>query len=137
VRKLEVEIPDEIVAYVEPLAAEAGISVEAFLSTGFSEFISDSGQLRHPSLHPQESRRYGISLILWAAWDPIGAGVPADEYDMYAAQFDAMLAAGAGVDAIAAELERVRTERMELGGGGPDIFTASKLVTWYHARPLD
>src|SRR4051794_34282759 len=104
----------------------AGVPLEAFLSTAFSEFVTNPNELRHPSQHSEDSRLYVISLILWSAWDPI-MNVPPNEYDMFAAPLDAFLASGATVDAIAAELERIRTDEMGLGGGGPDTFTAAKL----------
>jgi hypothetical protein len=52
-----------------------------------------------------------LDLILWAAWDPIGAGVPSDEYEMYAPQIAQLLESGADEKAIADELKRVRYER--------------------------
>jgi hypothetical protein len=52
-----------------------------------------------------------LDLILWAAWDPIGAGAPPDEYEMYAPQIAQLLESGADEKAIADELKRVRYER--------------------------
>jgi hypothetical protein len=54
-----------------------------------------------------------VSLILWAAWNPIWNGVPTDEFDSYAPVIAGLLDRRESTQAIAAELERI--ERQLLG----------------------
>jgi hypothetical protein len=49
-----------------------------------------------------------ISEALWREWDPIGCGVPSDEYDAYVPRIIRLLEAGADVDQIAAYLADTR-----------------------------
>jgi hypothetical protein len=81
-------------------------------------------------------RQYGpeLRLILWAAWDPIGAGVPLDEYDSYAPQVWELLRRGADTDEIAAHLRGVRQRLMGLAGDEHDARAADKLSQWWHSR---
>ena len=68
---------------------------------------------------------YELTLVLGAAWDPIGAGtgVPTDEYEVYAAPILALLQTCSSDEsrgspdafqALVAELSRIRTERIGL-----------------------
>jgi hypothetical protein len=72
-----------------------------------------------------------LSLILWAAWDPIG-GVPRDEYETYASQVASRLRAGATPDEIAAFLGEIRTGSIGLGPDpAADKVVAYKIQDWY------
>lgn len=44
--------------------------------------------------------------ILWEDWDPIGCGVPADEYDDYVWPVVKLLQEGAGLAGLVAYLDR-------------------------------
>lgn len=81
-------------------------------------------------------RRYGpkLGLIPWAAWDPIGDGVPLDEYDTHAPQVWELLRSGASKDEIAAHLRSVRERSMEMGGDEQDARAAEKLREWWRWR---
>jgi hypothetical protein len=70
----------------------------------------------------QRWRRYGpeFCLLLWATWDPIGVGVPLDEYDNYAPPVWTLLARGASEEEIASHLRDVRERMMEVGGDEQD-----------------
>jgi hypothetical protein len=59
-------------------------------------------------------RRYTpeLGLLLWAVWDPIGAGVPLDEYETYVPTIWRLLQEHAGAEAVSAELTRLSEERM-------------------------
>ena len=81
-------------------------------------------------------RRYGpeLRLILWAAWDPIGVGVPLDEYDTYAPQVWELLRSGASEDDLAAHLGSIRARSIQTGTHEQDIRAAEKLWDWWHWR---
>jgi hypothetical protein len=73
-----------------------------------------------------------LSLILWAAWNPVASGVPTDEFDSYASQVGRLLRERAQVEAIERYLKDIR-ESM-LGDHGPwdaDAETAELLSVWY------
>ena len=73
-----------------------------------------------------------LNLILWAAWDPIGLGVPTDEYASYAPRILALLQAGSREAVVAEELSRIRTEQIgAVGRPGADSHGADKLCEWY------
>ncbi len=84
----------------------------------------------------QRWRRYGpeLCLLLWATWDPIGVGVPLDEYDNYAPPVWTLLARGASEEEIALHLRDVRRRMMEVGSDEHDTRAASKLWEWWHWR---
>jgi hypothetical protein len=65
-----------------------------------------------------------LRLILWAASDPIGGGVPLDEYDTYAPQVWELLRSGASEDDVAAHLRSHRERSIETGGHEHDIRAA-------------
>ena len=80
-------------------------------------------------------RRYApeLGLLLWAVWDPIAAGVPIDEYDNYVPIIWKLLEAHAGAEAVAAELARICTDRIEMDAG--TNRTAAELLTaWWYWR---
>ena len=73
-----------------------------------------------------------LNLILWAAWDPIGLGVPTDEYASYAPRVLALLQAGSREGVVAEELSRIRSEQMGVPGcPDADSRAADKLCEWY------
>ena len=86
---------------------------------------------------------YELTVMLWAAWDPIGAGtgVPTDEYAAYAAQILALLqtcssdesrGSSDAFQALVAELSTIRTERIGLEPEpDADHLAAWKLRDWY------
>jgi len=86
---------------------------------------------------------FELSLMLWAAWDPIGArtGVPTDEYVSYAPRILALLenrfsdesrGSSDAFDALVAELSAIRTERIGLEPDpDADRVAAWKLCDWY------
>ncbi len=87
----------------------------------------------------RKSGRRELVFLLWAAWDPIG-GVPPDEYDDYAdPDVSALRRPGhdypAVVDEVAAVLESIRTEAMELEAAPEDDYEAAeKIFEWYDWR---
>jgi hypothetical protein len=134
---LALELPPDLLARVQTRAAFEGKSVESYLLGVFERAAAvptSDEELPHPSGHPVGSNRHTVSLVLWAAWDPIG-DVPPDEYDMYAPRIAGMLEAGANLGELAAELRRIRTERIELDDNDDaDVRTASKLLDWHAAQ---
>lgn len=75
-----------------------------------------------------------LSLILWAVWDPIAAGVPLDEYESYAPGVWRLLQQGANENEIASHLADVRERAIEVGGPEDDRRAASKLRDWWYWR---
>ena len=55
-----------------------------------------------------------IRRILISEWDPIGCGVPEDEYDSYIPVIYRLMQARAGVEGLASHLEKLETESMGL-----------------------
>jgi len=55
-----------------------------------------------------------VRRILHADWDPIGCGVPPDEYDSYAPGAYALIQTDAGVDRIAAYLDETCEQALSL-----------------------
>jgi hypothetical protein len=74
-----------------------------------------------------------LSLILWAARDPIGCGVPPDEYTSYAPTIGRMLREGVRPSDIAKHLQEIRRARMEVPQPHPtaDEDAADKIDSWY------
>jgi hypothetical protein len=60
-----------------------------------------------------------IRKILMAEWDPIGCGVPDDEYDAYIPGIYGLMQANASVEELALHLERLETVSMGLRGDAP------------------
>lgn len=74
-----------------------------------------------------------LTLLLWAVWNPIGVDVPLDEYERYAPAIWKLLEERAGTDAIAAELERVSKESIEVDAG--TNRSAAEIVSrWWYWR---
>jgi hypothetical protein len=75
-----------------------------------------------------------IQEILWSDWDPIGCGVPRDEYDSYIRSIYLLLYAGWNEDKIEGELRRIEREWMGLSGSGAGAKVAArKLVALGYA----
>lgn len=55
-----------------------------------------------------------INAILWRDWDPIGCGVPEDEYESYVWPVYGLLTDGASREALAAHLRRVASQNIGL-----------------------
>jgi len=53
-----------------------------------------------------------VAGILWEDWDPIGAAVPADEYDSYVPEVVRLLQASAGRERLVDHLDRTAREAM-------------------------
>ncbi|MGH6987965.1 MAG: hypothetical protein ACRED9_14150 [Caulobacteraceae bacterium] len=62
-------------------------------------------------------------MLFWAEWDPIGCGVPKDEYDSYAFKVWSFLQRSKSVEEVEAYLTRVETEGLHLppSGRAPQI----------------
>jgi len=58
-----------------------------------------------------------VRRMLWADWDPIGCGVPDDEYDGYVGQTISLIAKGVSAATLAEYLNWAREEHM---GSAPD-----------------
>lgn len=74
-----------------------------------------------------------LGLLLWALWNPIGAGVPLDEYDTYVPTIWRMLAEHAGPEVVAAELARISEEQIEVDRG-TSLHAATRLTQWWYWR---
>lgn len=74
-----------------------------------------------------------LGLILWLAWDPIGAGVPPDEYDNYVGRVAGLLERGPSADEVAALLASIRHDYMRADGrvNGADREAAYRVCEWY------
>lgn len=57
-----------------------------------------------------------IRSILMAEWNPIGCGVPDDEYDAYIPVIYLLMQARVSFGELAARLQQIETERMGLQG---------------------
>lgn len=57
-----------------------------------------------------------IRRILISEWDPIGCGVPEDEYDSYIPRIYLFMQALVNVEVLASHLERLETVSMGLRG---------------------
>ena len=73
-----------------------------------------------------------LSLLLWAVWAPIPAGVPLDEYASYVGIIWKLLDDHAGAEAVSAELTRISEESIGMAG---DARRAAELLTeWWYWR---
>jgi hypothetical protein len=66
---------------------------------------------------PARRRAYNAAFaqvrrILWEDWDPIGCGVPEDEYDSYAPGVIRLLGERVGRDALVMHLKQVAADAM-------------------------
>jgi hypothetical protein len=85
-----------------------------------------------PTQHPVKRQLRDVNLILWAAWDPIGCGVPTDEYESYAPQILGLLRQGSPIEEVMAMLSALRTGQIGLEPNPPaDREVARKLTDWY------
>jgi hypothetical protein len=80
-------------------------------------------------------RKYSpeVGLLLCAVWDPIGAGVPIDEYESYVPIVWHLRSKNAEVEAIAAQLDEIADERMGVGRGRGQA-AAECLSRWWYWR---
>lgn len=80
-------------------------------------------------------RRYApeLELLLWAVWDPIGAGVPLDEYAGYAPMVWGLLERGAAVEEVAALLTKIAVDRIGAPGDTSE-YAAERLMQWWYWR---
>lgn len=62
-----------------------------------------------------------VDHILWSEWDPIGCGVPHDEYSFYAQEVAMMAARGEAGKKIIDYLHLSESERMGLGTKREDV----------------
>ena len=60
----------------------------------------------------RHSQLRAINAILWKDWDPIGCGVPEDEYEPYAPGVLRLLIEGADQYRLAAHLQRIAQDSM-------------------------
>lgn len=80
----------------------------------------------------RETGQPHLNLILWAAWNPIGVGVPLDEYTSYTAPLLSLLQRGEPVERVAEELHEFRTESMGLPSDRErDLEVAQTLKSWH------
>lgn len=80
-------------------------------------------------------RKYApeLGLLLWAVWDPIGAGVPIDEYESYVPAIWKLLDEHAGIEAISNALAQIAEERMGTDRG-MSRHAAERLTEWWYWR---
>jgi hypothetical protein len=74
-----------------------------------------------------------LELLLWTVWDPIGSGVPLDEYANYVPVIWRLLEAQAGAETVSAELKRICDERISMDAGTNDQ-TGKVLTAWWYWR---
>ena len=73
-----------------------------------------------------------LRLLVWAMWDPIGCGVPIDEYDGYLFRIASLLGSRASEQALADELARIRRDEIGLPPDeGADARAAQKIALWF------
>lgn len=79
---------------------------------------------------PERAVRAELKRLFWTDWDPIGCGVPEDEYDEYAIHAFNMLKNGATAGQLADYLSLIETDHMELspadGAGARNLAVATK-----------
>jgi hypothetical protein len=80
-------------------------------------------------------RRYApeLGILLWAVWDPIGAGVPVDEYESYVPTIWKLLDEHASIETLSAALTRISEERMGTDRG-TSRAAAERLTEWWYWR---
>jgi hypothetical protein len=76
--------------------------------------------------------RDDFTLVLWAAWNPIGFPVPLNEYEDYSDRLISLLGKESTVDEIAAELGRIRTETMGMQPEPRLDEIAADTLKWWH-----
>ena len=73
-----------------------------------------------------------LSLILWAAWNPIFPGVPTNEFESYAQTLAGLLERGESTETLAGELRGIRDKQMR--GAAPlleDLEVAELILIWF------
>jgi hypothetical protein len=76
--------------------------------------------------------REGLNELLLSEWNPIGIGVPRDEYSSYAGQMGKLLYESGSEQDIAAYLHEARTSAMGLPPRPErDRRVASLAIAWY------
>jgi hypothetical protein len=80
-------------------------------------------------------RKYApeLELLLWAVWDPIGAGVPIDEYESYVPVIWKLLHERAGAEVVSTALAQIAEERIGLDRG-TSRSAAERLTQWWYWR---
>ena len=80
-------------------------------------------------------RKYApeLGLLLWAVWDPIGAGVPIDEYESYVPVIWKLLEEHVGIEAVSTALAQIAEERIGLDRG-TSRSAAERLTQWWYWR---
>src|SRR5262249_21222601 len=84
----------------------------------FRPSTRDAGCHRGATDEPTMQRRDwkedvdAIRSLLMAEWDPIGCGVPDDEYDSYIPVIYRLCQARVSIEDLAAHLEEIETQRM-------------------------
>lgn len=69
---------------------------------------------------PTKPEIEAIRWVLMSEWDPIGCGVPDDEYEAYIPLIYRLIRARVGVEELAAHLGKLETEQMDLPSR-PDV----------------
>lgn len=64
--------------------------------------------------HAMRDLMRAVNTILWRDWDPIGCGVPEDEYESYVPEVVRLLTAGASAGEIAAHLRETAAGMMSV-----------------------
>ena len=73
-----------------------------------------------------------LSLILWAAWNPVAFGVHDDEFDDFVGPIGSALRDGADVEDVEAVLAQLRRDRLgEDREWRADVDTAELISIWY------
>jgi hypothetical protein len=104
--------------------------------------LSDSDRqqrCKNPTVEARASARWWrdvgrgqLSLLLWALWDPIDAGLPIDEYENYSDRLFSLLERDASPEQLADELEAIRTGMMgQSAERRADLRVAEKLREWH------
>jgi len=79
--------------------------------------------------------RYGLNRILLEDWNPIGVGVPDDEYSSYAGTVARMLREGAREEEIAAFLSKAATEHIGVSASpAAERAAAAKCVAYFETE---
>ena len=81
--------------------------------------------------------RAAIQSILCDDWDPIGCGVPRDEYDAYIPAIYLLLRAGWGADQMEQHLRSIEVDRMGLSPRGARTRNAALNLVALDLSPRD
>jgi hypothetical protein len=69
-----------------------------------------------------------LKTLLWKEWDPIGCGVPEDEYDSFALPIWSMIKRSATVEQVEAYLVWAETEHIGVSASGRAPAVARKII---------